>query len=392
MPPAPPTVAALQPITAAPAAGAAGGSGALVTVGIAAIPAFTESVVVPRFIATAATRGRRDAESLARTAGLPNVLRDAETSRVPSARTYRLWGEVLAHTERPDAGLLTAACYRPGLLDVFDYLMSSAPTVGEGLTRAAAHLHLVSSNSVLTVEEQGDEVTICYDVRHGEDELRGVVAEFALGVLTAQLRHATGTALSPRRIGFTHRAPRRHTGYVAAFGSAQVDFGAPADTITLHRQDLERPLATADPALAAIMLRAAAALPPPRFLDACAVPGLHAVIAAQLPGGRPSLGEAARRLAISPRTLQRRLGESGTTWRAELDAVRREQADGLCHESAGPDQRAVRLGFAESRSLRRAMSRWDTRERELAREERKSAAEPAPTAGQPADKEESDTP
>jgi AraC-like DNA-binding protein len=391
MPPAPPTVAAVQPITAAIAAGAADDSGVLATTGAAPIPAYTESVVVPRFIATAATRGRREAESLARTAGLPNVLRDPETSRVPSTRTYQLWGAVVAQTERPDAGLLTAACYRPGLLDVFDYLMSSAPTVGEGLTKAAAHLHLISSNSLLTVEEQGDEVTICYDVRHGEPELRGVVAEFALGVLTTQLRHTTGTALSPLRVGFTHRAPRHHTGYAAVFGSAQVDFGAAADTITLHRRDLEQPLATADPALATIMLRAAAALPPPRLPDACAVPGLHAVIAAQLPGGRPSLTEAARRLAISPRTLQRRLGESGTTWRAQLDAVRREQADGLCQEGAGPDQRAVRLGFAESRSLRRAMSRWDTREREVARKERASTAEPDSTAGQPANEPESGT-
>jgi AraC-like DNA-binding protein len=381
MPPAPPTAAAIPPTAPAHTAGAASGT-AVPSTAAGAVPAFTESVVVPRFIATAATRGRGDAESLVRAAGLPNVLHDPETSRVPSARTYRLWGAVLARTERSDAGLLAAACYRPGLLDVFDYLLSSAPTAGEGLTRAAAHLHLVSSNSVLTVQEQGDEVTICYDVRHGDPELRGVVAEFALSVLTSQLRHATGTALSPRRIGFTHRAPRRHTGYVAAFGSARVDFEAPADTITLHRRDLERPLATADPALAAIMLRAAAALPPPRFRDVSAVPGLHAVIAAQLPGGRPSLAEAAHRLAISPRTLQRRLGESGTTWRAELDAVRREQADSLCHESTGSDQRAVRLGFAESRSLRRAMSRWDTRERETACEQRESTADPESTAGQ----------
>jgi AraC-like DNA-binding protein len=206
-----------------------------------------------------------------------------------------------------------------------------------------------------------------------------VVAEFALGMLAAQLRHATGTALSPRRVGFTHRAPRRHTGYAAAFGSARVDFDAPADTLTLHRRDLERPLATADPALAAIMLRAAAALPPPRIPEATAVPGLHAVIAAQLPGGRPSLAEAARRLAISPRTLQRRLGESGTTWRAELDAVRREQSDGLRYEGTGSTQRAVRLGFAESRSLRRAMNRWDTRARETARAEGESATEQAET-------------
>ena len=159
----------------------------------------------------------------------------------------------------------------------------------------------------------------------------------------------------------------------------------PADMVTLHRSDLERPLVTADPALAAIMLRTAAAVPPPRPPDAAAVPGLYEVIAAQLPAGRPSLADTARRLTISPRTLQRRLSESGTTWRAELDAVRREQADGLRHEGAGPAQRAARLGYSESRSLRRAMNRWDTAARAAAaRTAERIEHQPARQSGEPA--------
>jgi AraC-like DNA-binding protein len=330
----------------------------------------TESVVVPRFIATAAASSCADAERMVRAAGIPGVLRDPETVRTPSANTYRLWGSVVSRAGRADAGLLAAAEYEPGTLDLFDYLLSTAPTVGEGLARAAAHVHLVSSNSVFSSHESGDEITFGYGVRHGDAELRGVVAEFALAVVVAQLRHATGTAFAPIRVGFAHRAPRRrdaHAGYTEAFGDARVDFETGADTITLHRADLTQPLVTADPALAVIIRRAADALPPPRQAPESAVPGLHAAIRAQLADGRPSLAEAARMLAVSPRTLQRRLGEFGTTWRAELDAVRREQSAGLLHTCAGPAQRAARLGFAESRSLRRAMSRWDAREREASR-------------------------
>lgn len=331
-----------------------------------AVPPLTESVVVPRFIATASTTGRGEAERLVRAAGLPGVLRDPETVRTPSANTYRLWGAVVARTGRADAGLLAAAQYHPGLLDLFDYLLRTAPTVGEGLARAADHVHLVSSNSLLTAQESGDEVGVAYEVRHGDEQLRGVVAEFALAVVTAQLRHATGTMFSPVRVSFTHRAPRgrrAHRGYQEAFGSAQIEFGAEHDALTLHRGDLDRPLVTADPALAAIILRAAAAVPPPRHAPDSAVPGLHTAIRAQLADGRPSLADAARRLAVSPRTLQRRLGEFGTTWREELDTVRREQSAGLRHVGAGSAQRAARLGFAETRSLRRAMNRWDARER-----------------------------
>lgn len=164
-------------------------------------------------------------------------------------------------------------------------------------------------------------------------------------------------------MSFAHQAPRRTTAHAECFGTARVDFGAPADSITLHRRDLELPMVTADPALAAIIKRSAAAFPPPRRGHAGPLPGLRAAILAQLADGRPSLNSTAHRLAVSPRTLQRRLAEAGTTWRAELDTVRRERSAGLRRSGAESGQRvATRLGFAETRSLRRAMNRWDARD------------------------------
>lgn len=344
----------------------------------AAVAALTDCVVVPRFIARAATRDGAEAESLVRAAGLPTVLCAPDTARTPSAGTFRLWREVLRHTGRTDAGLLAAAQYRHGFFDLVDYLISTAPTVGDGLALGAAHVHLVSSNSRLTTEITGDEVTVGYEILRPDDELRGTVAEFALGVLIEILRHGTGKALSPTRVSFAHRAPRRTAAHTDRFGAAEVDFGAPADTITLHRRDLEMPMVTADPALAAIIKRCAAAVPPPRPETAGALPGLRVAILAQLADGRPSLTGTARALAVSPRTLQRRLAETGTTWRAELDAVRRERSAGLLRTGAGSAQRAAaRLGFAETRSLRRAMNRWGARDADRSAD-RSAGQDPVP--------------
>ncbi|WUH94937.1 AraC family transcriptional regulator [Streptomyces sp. NBC_00433] len=342
----------------------------------AATAPLTDCVVVPRFIARAAARDGAEADALVRAAGLPTALRAPATARMPSAGTFRLWREVLTRTGRPDAGLLTAMRYRHGFFDLVDYLISTAPTLGEGLALGARHVHLVSSSSRLTTEVSGDEVTVTYDILRPDHEMHGVVAEFVLAVLTGQFRHGTGRALSPTRVSFAHQAPRRTTAYADSFGSARVDFGAPADTITLHRRDLALPMVTADPALAAIIKRSAAAFPPPRRGPADPLPGLRTAILAQLADGRPSLDSTARRLAVSPRTLQRRLAESGTTWRAELDTVRRERSAGLRRSGAESAQRAAtRLGFAETRSLRRAMNRWDARDTG-------PAAGPVPRPGQ----------
>ncbi|MFJ7046725.1 helix-turn-helix domain-containing protein [Streptomyces sp. NPDC101112] len=45
----------------------------------------------------------------------------------------------------------------------------------------------------------------------------------------------------------------------------------------------------------------------------------------------PLLNTIARRLALSTRTLQRRLNEHGTTWKSELDTVRRTHTTRLLH-------------------------------------------------------------
>src|SRR5262249_32819387 len=50
-----------------------------------------------------------------------------------------------------------------------------------------------------------------------------------------------------------------------------------------------------------------------------------------------SLRDVARILAVSPRTLQRRLAEEGSSWRAELDTARRERATTLLREGATSD-------------------------------------------------------
>lgn len=62
---------------------------------------------------------------------------------------------------------------------------------------------------------------------------------------------------------------------------------------------------------------------------------------------------------MSRRTVQRRLAEERTSWRAELDAARRAEAARLKREGASNKVIAARLGYSDTRALRRAVRRWD---------------------------------
>lgn len=82
------------------------------------------------------------------------------------------------------------------------------------------------------------------------------------------------------------------------------------------------------------------------------------ILGNRLHGGSTSLPSVARALAVSPRTLQRRLADEGTNWRSEIDRVRREQADELMRDEVATVVAAARVGYSSTRAFRRALQRW----------------------------------
>ena len=72
-----------------------------------------------------------------------------------------------------------------------------------------------------------------------------------------------------------------------------------------------------------------------------------------------SLPQTARRLALAPRTLHRRLHEEASSFRAVKDAVQRDAAlSALEHSDRAIASIASDLGYAEPSAFFRAFVRW----------------------------------
>jgi AraC-like DNA-binding protein len=174
----------------------------------------------------------------------------------------------------------------------------------------------------------------------------------------AKAQAAAGRRVVPVHIAFAQPQPRSFAAFAETFGTRQIDFGAPITTITLQAADVAAPMPSADPVLAAILRRYAKTIPfQPTTTWRAQFQGLLDEAVAY---GNPSLDTLARRLGISTRTLQRELAKSGTSWRAELDAARQRRAEHA--RQAGEPSMAMLarlLGYADARSLRRAMRRWN---------------------------------
>ena len=86
---------------------------------------------------------------------------------------------------------------------------------------------------------------------------------------------------------------------------------------------------------------------------------LRRLVAEELCGGRPTLEHLATRLHMSGRTLHRRLGEEGTTFRRVVADVRRELAERhLREQRLAIGEIGFLLGFSEASVFHRAFKRW----------------------------------
>ncbi len=86
---------------------------------------------------------------------------------------------------------------------------------------------------------------------------------------------------------------------------------------------------------------------------------VRSVLLEMLPSGETAMVQAAGRLAMSKRTLQRRLSDEGETFQGVLQTTRRQLADHyLSSSSLSPGEISFLLGFRDSNSFIRAYGEW----------------------------------
>jgi transcriptional regulator with XRE-family HTH domain len=220
-----------------------------------------ESVKMVRFLARAVEAGGVNARQLISDAQIPEWILRGEEAMVSPYLAMRMW-ELAEHAfEDPQFPLTVVAHYKPGELDLYDYLFTTAPTLRDGFDLSSRYLRLLTTNARLEVEAETDrEVTYSYRCLDADGRGAELALQFSVAVLCARASAGTGQPVAPIRVAFTQPAPRSHRSFSETFGTSRVDFGAPVTTFTFRSHDLNLPMPGADPALARILTSYAAML------------------------------------------------------------------------------------------------------------------------------------
>lgn len=314
----------------------------------------TVSVLAARPALEELDRRGVDVEPVLRRAHLSRDLFESDERRLPHRSVADLWEAAAEAAADRWLAVHVAETLAAGSFDVYDYLIATADTVGDGLEAAARYAGLVHGDSAWRLSLEQGEARLVRHVQMPSPQLD----ELAVVSVLVRSRRASGIDWAPERLAFQHR---RHDddGELARRCGCAVEFGAAETELRLAPEHLGAPHLGADPRLFAILARHADGLRGAAPSGDELVAAVSASIARQLPGAPPDLASTAATLNLSVRTLQRRLAENGVTHSALLDDVRRRLALELVGHARVPiAEIAKRLGFADSTAFHRAFRRW----------------------------------
>lgn len=262
-------------------------------------------------------------------------------------------------TLQPDPGLgiklirdADTSIHPPSSLSAF-----YARDLRDGLERLARYKRLCTP-AVLNITEVGRQCVIELGWVHATGPEPAISVDVAFATVIELARRGTVHPVNPLRVEYRRAGSR--DGLYRDYFQAPVSFGGDADRLILDALDLDRPFPGHNPELVAMMapvLGAALEELDQQANIACLV---VSSLKRSLPSGRPELKHVARDLGMSDRTLQRRITESGTSFRDLLAEARRDLSQVLlANDEVQIDEIAFLLGYRDSSSFHRAFRDWE---------------------------------
>jgi AraC-like DNA-binding protein len=292
-----------------------------------------------------------------RRSNLPLTVYSGE-SFVTASQLFAIWRAIGELSNDPTIGWkfmsrVETDQYHPTLLAAL-----YARTYRECLERLARYKRLCSAEE-FRFTQKGDETVVEVSWPFGGDEpVPPLMIDSVFALVTELGRRGTKAILNPKRVELAR--PAQPGDGLEEYYGCPVKYRATRNALVLRTADLERPFATHNDELLAMLA--------PQFERALEEGRTEQNILAQvkwvlkrlLSGSQPDLVMVAKELGMSERTLQRRITDEGTTFRELLNETRHELArQYLRNDSVEINEAAFLVGYEDPNSFYRAFRSWE---------------------------------
>lgn len=295
-----------------------------------------------------------DAATLLDDCGIPQAAMRGEIT-APLSRIQKFVERAASILKAPLFGLDLAHLVPSGAYGVTEFLVRSSATVEAGLRVLCELAPLINPVGEFRFEiTPAGDGEIRYRVGAQRDTLGCHLNEYTIAYLTRNISVVLGRDVKLTRVWFSHARGAAEEALVAKRFGSDVKFRAADCGFAVPRAELANAPRTADQALFEF-LYAQAKAQLARIGPVDIVSHVVRIIEARLPHGDVAAPAVAAAMATTTRSLQRHLGEAGTSYRDVLAHVRRRRRVELSHGGVAEAEIARQLGFADARSMRRSL-------------------------------------
>jgi AraC-like DNA-binding protein len=299
-----------------------------------------------------------DPSAVAARAGLDmNLLADAD-ARVPMSISRAVFEHAIRETGDADLGLHLAELAEFVPHDAIHYAGRACKSLRDVYRMITRYYRIIHAMATLELIEENDTARIIYSMRSATETSPRFGAECTLAILYLRPRAAVGENLRLREVRFRHPRPEKITEHERIF-RAPVLFDQPQNELIFDRRMLEFENTIADPRLYAILEKHVEELLAKLPSNDDVLERVRRCLAESLSSEQLRIEDVAARLHLSPRSLQRKLSEAGTSFSELAREMRRNLAAIYLRDRRMPiGEAAFLLGFSDVSTFHRAFKGW----------------------------------
>lgn len=260
-------------------------------------------------------------------------------------------------TGDPCLGLHWAENYPAGASGVFGQLLIHAGTLGEAMAAIARYFSLIVVPPNIEFRHDGNLAILTWRLPPPAPSLTQYMS-FGVAIAVLRLRAVAGPGWQPEYASLGVRELPCAADAHRLLGPV-IHYNAPACEVAVQSALLTCGPEHSNTRLYGLMRDLGERLLAERPMTSGAVQAAQGVLLRQLEKGDVSLEAIARALDLTPRALQSRLQQSGTTFEAVLNETRAGLAERFLRDTDLPlAEIALLLGFSEQSAFTRAAARW----------------------------------
>lgn len=288
------------------------------------------------------------------------ALRESST-QVSYAQMRQVYENAIALTDASDVALRAGSRIHLTGTGLYGYALISSPTAGEACDFALRHYRILGSACSMQLNVGEEVVTWEFEPVLTADRsaaLYRFCVELTASIVRNLFTDLFGLGFRLRQVSARYPDPGFSASYQSIF-DCPVQFDGEANQLIHDAAWMDKALLYGDRMTHTMMLEQCGELL--KRLGP-ALPGVTGKVRQILilnPGRFFTVEEMAERLAMSVRTLRRRLEAEGTTYQATVGEIKSELAMRyLTQTTMSIEEIAERVGYSESGNFRHAFKRW----------------------------------